>query len=145
MSSRGSKMFGWIRTSHEVQIQSPAVLGLGQVEMTLQQNMLVKQVLNTSSCKIIYIWFIKDSLNCSWVESLRGSLPTPGCISGSGTEFDDWMKPRSSQSIKPSGQPFPNWNTMNTGEDVLSICVPRCVSEAVFIKFLTGIVKRSAS
>lgn len=27
---------------------------------------------------------------------------------------------------------------MNGGEDVLSICVPRCVSEAVFIKFQIG-------
>lgn len=31
-------MFGWIRASHEAQVQSPAVLGLGQVEMTLQQH-----------------------------------------------------------------------------------------------------------
>lgn len=37
--SRGS-MFGGIRTSHEAQVQSPAVLGLGQVEMTLQHSML---------------------------------------------------------------------------------------------------------
>lgn len=38
--SRGSKMFGWIRTSHEAQVQSPAALGLGQVEMTLQHSVL---------------------------------------------------------------------------------------------------------
>lgn len=31
-------MFGWIRASHAAQVQSPAVPGLGQVEMTLQQH-----------------------------------------------------------------------------------------------------------
>lgn len=38
--SRGSKMFGWIRTSHGAQVQSPAALGLGQVEVTLEHSML---------------------------------------------------------------------------------------------------------
>lgn len=42
LSRGGGKMFGWIRTSHEAQVQSPAAaaLGLGQVEMTLQHSML---------------------------------------------------------------------------------------------------------
>lgn len=68
----------------------------------------------------------------------RESHLAPGSISGSGTGFDDWMKPSNSQSTKTSGQPLPNWNTMNSGEDVLSISVPRCVSEAVFIKLQTA-------
>lgn len=43
--SRGSKMLGWISTSHEAQVQSPAALGLGQVETPFQHSML-------SVCKI---------------------------------------------------------------------------------------------
>lgn len=117
--SRGSKMFGWIRTSHEAQVQSPAALGLGQVEMTLQHSMLtlwnslstLLHAKKTSSrATTMYISFMKCVLSCSWVQSLRGweSLPTPGCISGSGTESNDWMKPSSSQSMKPCGWPVLN-------------------------------------
>lgn len=110
-------MFGWIRTSHETQVQSPAVLGLGQVEMTAAQHThYVNQLFNTPPCKIPirqhkdqYQDQIQRSVFHSWrlffrwVESLRGwgSLPTPGCISGSGTEFGAWMKASGSQSISP--------------------------------------------
>lgn len=38
-------------------------------------------------------------------------------------EFDTWMKASSAQSIKPTGWPVPNWNTMNTGERMFFLFV----------------------
>lgn len=79
----------------------------------------------SSGCTKSNVYFSHPDFFLTVDESLRGSgsLPTPGCISRSGMEFDTWMKASSAQSIKPSGWPVPNWNTMNTGERMFFLFV----------------------
>lgn len=46
-----------------------------------------------------------------------------------GSQFDG-VDARQLQSIHRGLWPGQNWNTMDAGEDVLSICVLRCISRA---------------
>lgn len=53
LSRGGSKMFGWIRTSHEARVQSTAALGFGTGGngSAAQRGHFLKPLFNTPSCK----------------------------------------------------------------------------------------------
>lgn len=128
-------MFGWIRTSHEARVQSPAAPGLGQVEMTPQHSLLTRR--NRLSTllhdkhppgNILYffllIFFNRSLLKLQYREYKRMSGVPHSRLYKWIWHWVWWLdETQQSQSIRPSGQPGPNWNTMNTGEDVLSIYV----------------------
>ena len=76
---RGGKMSGWIRASHEAQVQKQATLGLGKVEMTLQpshtQTLIVLHSPKTQVTRLIEVFFF--FLNCSWAWEFKRMRITP--------------------------------------------------------------------